>query len=209
MSLHDHRVAAPGFHGINPGQERERYLPQQSQIQVDRIYAQDPRAKFADPTFYWVEILGRRKPGVSIAQAQAALTPVFDQFTTSQAKTDADRANLPKLLVKDASRGLDNLQRQYSKPLYFLMTLVALILAIACANLANLLLARAAGRRREMAVRLSLGAARGRVVRQLLTESMLPATLGAALGLLFTHSGLRAYSYGWRTAVRPSCWTLA
>ena len=184
-------VAAPGFHGIHPGQEREMYLPLQLQIQVNRIYAGDPRAKFADPTFYWVEILGRRKTGISIAQAQAALTPIFDQFTTSQARTAAERANLPKLLVKDASRGLDNLQRQYSKPLYFLMTLVALILAIACANLANLLLARAAGRRREMAVRLSLGAGRIRIMRQLLTESVLLATLGAALGVLFAQWGLR------------------
>ena len=184
-------VAAPGFHGINPGQERELYLPLQSQIQVNRIYGRDPRAKFADPKFYWVEILGRRKPGVSIEQAQAALTPIFDQFTTSQATNEAERANLPKLMVQDASRGLESLQRQYSKPLFILMTLVALILAIACANLANLLLARAAGRRREMAVRLSVGAAKGRIIRQLLTESVLLAALGATLGLLFAQWGLR------------------
>ena len=184
-------VAAPGLHGINPGQRRELYLPLQSQIQVNRIYAQDPRAKFADPRSYWVEILGRRKPGVSIAQTEAALTPAFDQFTTGQAVTDVERANLPKLLVRDASRGLGDLERQYSKPLFLLMTLVALILAIACANLANLLLARAAGRRREIAVRISVGADRGRIVRQLLTESVLLATLGAALGLLFAYWGLR------------------
>jgi predicted permease len=184
-------VTAPGFHGIVPGSDRELYMPLQSQIQVNRIYAGDPRAKFADSRFYWVEILGRRKPGVSLAQTQAALAPIFDQFTTGEAKTDAERANLPKLVVKDASRGLDNLQRQYSKPLYFLMTLVALILAIACANLANLLLARAEGRRREMAVRLSVGAGRWRIVRQLLTESVVLATLGGALGVVFAQWGLR------------------
>ena len=107
-------VTAPGFHGIHPGQERELYLPLKSQIQVHRIFPIDPRAKWADAKHYWVEILGRRRPGASVAGAQAALAPLFDQFTSSVAVNDRERANLPKLIVKDASRGLDNLQRQYA-----------------------------------------------------------------------------------------------
>jgi predicted permease len=186
-------VAPPGFYGVNPGQAQEIYLPQRSSILTDRIYSGDPRAKYADTNtkYYWCQIMGRLKPGVKIAQAQAALEQVFYQFANSVAVNDKDRVDLPRLIVADASRGLDDLQRQYSKPLYFLMTLVGLILMIACANLANLLLARTAGRRREMGVRLSLGAGRMRILRQLLTESVLLASLGAVLGMLFAHWGVK------------------
>ena len=201
-------VAPPSFFGLDPERRPSFFLPMRS---GPLLVAASPRlalpggegpaaatlvgntlVMYENPRFHWVSAWARLRPGVSREQVEATLRPQFDQFFAANVANQDALRNSPRLEVAVGAAGLDGMRRNYGETLLVLFAMVVVILTVACASIASLLLERATARRREMAVRMSLGAGRLSVVRQLLTESLLLALIGGTAGVVLSIAGTRA-----------------
>ncbi len=176
-------VAAREFFGERMQTAPNVFVPLSSQPEILR-----ERPFWTALDVYWLNCMGRLKPSVSITAAQASVTGKLHRFFLDQAGTSVSASTRRKieavqLSLKPGGTGISGLRYRYSQPLHLLMGIVAVVLLIACANVGTLLLARASARRPEMLARLALGASRNRLLRQVLTESVLLSFLGGAVGI--------------------------
>ena len=187
-------VAPPGFVGTEIGQAPDVFAP----MAMQPVLMPDAGSALTQPRNNWLRMIGRLKRGVDVRQAEVELTALLQPYAAEILKDPAIdqfgpnfRRNMinQRMTLLPGSAGISALRTRYSKPLMVLMTVMGLVLLIACANIANLSLGRAEARRKEMAIRLGLGASRARVVGQLLTESLMLAVAGGAAGLLLARWG--------------------
>jgi macrolide transport system ATP-binding/permease protein len=184
-------IAPQGFYGDRlVSTPPDYYMPIES---MDTILGVD---YVPDPNTRWIYMVGRLRPGVALAPLQAKINGVFRQIVASDPAYAGDKGRVAlgraHIVLTPAGGGIQNLQEQYKSNLHMLMWISALVLLIACANIANLLLVRGMSRKAEMSLRVALGAARSRIIRQLLTESVLLAGFSGIAGLAIAWLGSRA-----------------
>jgi predicted permease len=186
-------VTPPQFFGVEVGKSTDVFLPLTMR---DRLSPGEPSLPRYNS--FWLDVMGRLQPQVAIEQARSEAELYYQQSSSDQVLGPGMNPRLVQFLrsrhvsVATADKGLSRLRAQFRRPLQILMVVVALVLLIACANVASLLLARGTARRKEMAVRLALGSGRARLLRQLMTESMVLTGAGGLLGLLFASWGVTA-----------------
>ncbi len=184
-------VTEPGFTSLTPGKGQDFFMPLSLARSV-RSEWWGTEDRLSDPTNWWVVLAGRLKPGVSIEQAQAEEATLFQAEMLHAAKPIFSEGEVPTLRLLPAREALNGESSEIAAMLELIMTAVGFILLIACANVAGLILARSANRQKELALRQALGAGRARIARQLLTESLVLATTGGALGILVAVWGVHA-----------------
>ncbi len=173
-------ITPPDFFGMEVGTAPDVFVPMMMQPTVTPVYEN----LLDNPNIYltWVQLVARLNPGVHGPEAEAALERVYLQNVPTGKGPALNR----KIVLSSAATGISALRRQFSEPLFVVMALVGMVLLIACANIANLFLARAAARNGEFALRLAIGAGRLRLTRQLLTESIVLSTLGGGCAILLS-----------------------
>jgi predicted permease len=178
-------IAPKGFTGEDVGSPADLWVPLSIQPRLN------PGNSFLHTrNVSWLQAMGRLRPGVSIPEARASMDVLLRNLQTAL-KVNPQSDYLGSIAIEPGSGGFSSLRDRYAQPLWILMGLVALVLAIACVNVASLLLARSEARQREFAVRLAIGASRSRLLRQLLTEACLLAVIACAAGLIAAEGMIR------------------
>lgn len=184
-------ITPPRFYGTEMARNPDIRVP----MMMATVFRPVPANRLQNPRHRWLTVMARRKPGVTVAQAQASLDILYHQVLGTELQElgasinahDKERAFASRIQLDAGNQGFAHLRGEMERPLVLMFCVTGIVLLVACANLANLLLARNAKRKQEISVRLAIGAGRGRLIRQWLTESLLLAVLGGCAGVVVAY----------------------